>query len=258
MNIKLQLIALYTHLHHEYSRMTRIPAQIVFPPLLTTLIYFLIFGAVIGKRLGNIEGVDYSTFITPGLVMLGVITNSYMNSSSSLFSARFQRSVEELLISPMTQSIFLLGYILGGIVRGVIVAIIILAVATFFVEINLSRIIPTMGVVILFSSLFALAGFTNGMLVKTFDELSIVPTFILSPLIYLGGVFYSVTMLPIFWQKIAIFNPVFYMIDIMRYAMIGTKTTNNFIFSLSCICLLTIGMTVLNLYLLKRGVGIRE
>lgn len=257
MNNKVQLVALYTHFRHEYARMARIPAQIAFPPLLTTLIYFLVFGAIIGKRLGNIDNVDYSTFITPGLVMLAVITNSYMNSSSSLFSARFQGSVEELIISPMSREIFLLGYVLGGVLRGVIVAIIVLAVATFFVDLNISNIIPIMAVVVLFASLFALAGFTNGMLVKTFDELSIVPTFILSPLIYLGGVFFSIDMLPPFWQKIAIFNPVYYMIDILRYIMIGYHTTNVTL-SLICISSLTIGLLVLNIILLRRGIGMRN
>lgn len=257
MNYKLQLIALFTHLRHEYLRMARIPAQIAFPPLLTTLIYFLVFGAIIGKRLGSFDGVDYSTFITPGLVMLAVISNSYMNSSSSLFSARFQGSVEELLISPMSNEIFLLGYVLGGVIRGLLVATIVMSVASFFVNINISGLIAFVLVIILFSSLFSLAGFTNGMLVKTFDELSIVPTFILSPLTYLGGIFYSIEMLPAFWQKVAIFNPVYYMIDILRYVMIGYHTTNLFI-AITTICGITIFLLILNIYLLKKGIGIRN
>ncbi len=257
MDFKVQLIALYTHLHHEYSRMARIPAQIAFPPLITTLIYFLIFGAIIGKRIGDIEGVDYSTFITPGLVMLSVITNAYMNSSSSLFTARFQRSIEELLISPMRYEILLFGYVLGGVMRGLLVAIIVLAVATFFVELQLNNLLPTILVIILFSSLFALAGFTNGMLAKTFDELSIVPTFILSPLTYLGGVFFSIEMLSPFWQKIAFFNPIYYMIDILRYVMINHHTTNLHI-ALTCVCTITIALIIINSILLKKGIGIRD
>ncbi len=256
MNYKLQLIALYTHIRHEYQRMARIPAQIAFPTLITTLIYFLVFGDIIGKRVGNINGVDYTTFITPGLVMLAVITNSYANSSASLFSARFQGSVEELLISPMSQKIFLLGYVLGGILRGLIVAIIVLAVSTFFVKLNLSNLPSIIAIVILFAALFSLAGFTNGMLAKNFDELSIVPTFILSPLTYLGGVFYSVHMLPSFWAKIATFNPVYYMIDILRYVMIGYNTTNLTV-AITCISVITISLLILNIYLLKKGIGIR-
>lgn len=257
MNSKVQLIALYTHFRHEYLRMVRIPAQIAFPPLLTTLIYFLVFGAIIGKRVGNIEGVDYSTFITPGLVMLAVITNSYMNSSSSLFSARFQGSVEELLISPMSKEVFLMGYILGGILRGLLVAAIVLTVSSFFVSINLKSILPTTGVIILFASLFSLAGFTNGMLVKTFDELSIVPTFVLSPLTYLGGIFFSVEMLSPFWQKVAVFNPIYYMIDILRYVMIGYHRTN-LTLAVTSISVITAALLFINIFLLKKGTGIRN
>lgn len=257
MTLKVQLTALYTHLHHEYTRMARIPAQVLLPSIITTLIYFLIFGEVVGQRIGNIEGVNYSTFITPGLVMLSVITNSYMNSSSSLFSARFQRSVEELLISPMHQSTFLLGYVLGGILRGILVATVVLAVAMLFVDINISKLPLTMLIIILFSSLFSLAGFTNGMLAKTFDELSTVPTFILSPLTYLGGVFFSIEMLSPFWKTIAHFNPVYYMIDLLRYVMIDHKTANLGI-ALVCISSLIIIMLALNLHLLHRGIGIRD
>lgn len=257
MTLKVQITALYTHLHHEYKRMARIPAQILLPSLITTLIYFLIFGEVIGQRLGNVEGANYSTFITPGLVMLAVITNSYMNSSSSLFSARFQRSVEELLISPMRHSTFLLGYVLGGVLRGILVAIVVLAVAMLFVDISVSKLPLTMLIIILFACLFSLAGFTNGMLAKTFDELSTVPTFILSPLTYLGGVFFSIEMLPPFWRAIAHFNPVYYMIDLLRYAMIDHKTTNLSI-ALISICSLIVIMLAVNMLLLKRGVGIRD
>lgn len=257
MNLKVQLTALYTHIHHEYSRMARIPAQIIMPSMITTFIYFLIFGAVIGKRVGTVEGVDYSTFITPGLVMLSVITNSYMNSSSSLFSMRFQHSVEELLISPMRHSVFLLGYVIGGIIRGLIVAIVVLGVAMFFVDIKLSNLPLTILIITLFSCLFSLAGFTNGMLAKTFDELSVVPTFVLSPLTYLGGVFFSVEMLSPFWHKIAIYNPIYYMVDILRFVMINHKSVNMEI-AFSFIGSLVIFMAALNMLLLKRGIGIRN
>lgn len=257
MSLKVQLTALYTHIHHEYSRMARIPAQIIFPSMITTFIYFLIFGAVIGRRVGQVEGVDYSTFITPGLVMLSVITSSYMNSSSSLFSMRFQRSVEELIISPMLHSVFLFGYVLGGIIRGLIVAVVVLGVAMFFVEIKLANLPLTFVVIILFSCLFSLAGFTNGMLAKTFDELSVVPTFILSPLTYLGGVFFSVEMLSPFWHKIALYNPIYYMVDMLRFVMINHKSVN-LLLALSFISSLVIIMIIINMVLLKRGVGIRN
>ena len=257
MNHKVQLTALFTHIHHEYARMSRIPVQMFLPTLITTLIYFLVFGAIIGKRIGSIDGVDYSSFITPGLLMLAVITNSYANSSSSLFSARFQKSVEELLISPMRYELFLLGYVLGGIIRGFIVAIAVIAVAMFFIKIDLIRLPLTFIVTILFASLFSLAGFTNGMMAKTFDELSIVPTFILSPLIYLGGVFFSIEMLTPFWHAVALINPVYYMIDLLRFAMIGYSAVNAWL-GVTILVFLVVAMSFINLYLLKRGVGIRD
>lgn len=257
MNIKLQYIALSTHLRHEITRMFRISLQVFLPSVITTLLYFLIFGAIIGKRVGPIEGISYSLYIAPGLVMIAVITNSYTNVSASLFSARFQRSVEELLISPMHNSIFLLGYVLGGIVRGIIVALLVLLVAALFVDLHLSQLPLTLLIIILFSCLFSLAGFTNGMLAKTFDDVSVVPTFILSPLTYLGGVFYSINMLPPIWHSIALFNPIFYMVDALRYAMVGQKSAHLFP-AMIFICSLVLFLIWLNLRFLKRGVGIRE
>lgn len=257
MNFKIQLVALKTHLRHEYNRMARIPLQVFLPSMITTLMYFLIFGAIIGKRVGPVQGVDYSLYITPGLVMIAIITNSYTNTSSSLFSARFQRSIEELLISPMHQNIFLLGYVLGGVIRGVIVAIIVLTVAAIFVDIKFSQLPLILLIVVLFSTLFALAGFINGMFAKTFDDISIVPTFILSPLTYLGGVFYSIDMLPPIWHHIALLNPIYYMVDALRYAVIGQSSSHLGI-SIACILILLILTTMLNMFFLKKGVGIRE
>lgn len=237
--------------------MFRISLQVFLPSVITTLLYFLIFGAIIGQRVGPIEGVSYSLYIAPGLVMIAVITNSYTNASSSLFSARFQRSVEELLISPMHDGIFLLGYVLGGMIRGIIVALLVLLVSAFFVELHWNRLPLTILVAILFSGLFSLAGFTNGMLAKTFDDISVVPTFILSPLTYLGGVFYSINMLPPIWHSIAQFNPIFYMVDAMRYAMIGKSSAHLFP-AMVFICGLVVILIGLNMIFLKRGVGIRE
>jgi ABC-2 type transport system permease protein len=257
MNLKLQIIALYTHLRHEYYRMLRIPLQVFLPSLITTLLYYLIFGKIVGARIGLIDGIDYSLFITPGLVMLAVTTNSYTNTSSSLFSARFHRSVEELLISPMHQYIFLLGYILGGIFRGIIVAIIVLSVAIFFVPIDLKTLPLTMLIVVLYSCVFSLLGFLNGILAKTFDGTSVIPVFIISPLTYLGGLFYATSMLTPFWQKLTIINPMFYMIDMLRHVMIGTNNTN---FSVDIIIVLSIifGITMLVLRQLNKGTGIRN
>jgi len=257
MNINKQLIAVYTLIHRELVRMFRISSQVFLPPVITTLLYFLIFGSVIGNRIGTIQGISYAEFIAPGLIMMAVITNAYSNVSTSLFSVRFQRSIEEMLVSPMHYSLLLLGYTLGGVLRGVIVAILVYIVAGFFIELDLNNIPMTLLIVILVASLFALAGFTNGMLARTFDDVALVPTFILGPLTYLGGVFYSTTMLPLIWQKVSLFNPIFYMVNALRQAMIGHQELNMAI-GMIIICSMVSILAILNLVLLKKGVGLHD
>lgn len=252
-----QLIALYTLIRRELVRMFRIASQVFLPPVITTLLYFLIFGTVIGDRIGVIQGISYAKFIAPGLIMMAVITNAYANVSTSLFSVRFQRSIEEMLVSPMHYSLLLLGYTLSGVLRGVIVAVLVYLVACFFLDVEFSRLPITLLVVILVAALFSLAGFTNGMLARTFDDVALVPTFILAPLTYLGGVFYATSMLPPFWQNISYFNPIFYMVNALRQAMIGHNEINMTV-AMSIICLMLVSLTILNLILLKKGVGLRE
>ena len=241
----------------ELIRMFRIASQVFLPPVITTLLYFLIFGEIMGKRIGLIEGVNYILFIAPGLVMMAVITNAYANVSTSLFSVRFQRSIEEVLVSPMHYSLILLGYTLGGILRGVIVAILVFLVSYFFLDINIRNLPMTLGVVVLVAALFSLAGFTNGMLARNFDDVALIPTFILGPLTYLGGVFYSTTMLPPVWQYITHFNPIFYMVNALRHVMIGQQDVN-MVLAMSIICGMVVFLTGLNLALLKKGTGLRE
>lgn len=257
MNAKQQFIALYTIVHRELVRMWRIFSQVFLPPMITTLLYFLIFGSIMGQRIGTVQGINYPEFIAPGLIMMGVITNAYSNVSSSLFNVRFQRNIEEMLVSPMHYSILLLGFIIGGIVRGVIVAILITLIASFFVKLNFHNLLPELLIIILVASVFSLAGFTNGLLAKNFDDIAIVPTFILAPLTYLGGVFYSISMLPEIWQHITYFNPILYMINALRHEMVGQFEVHFFL-SISIIILFLIGLTVLNLILLKKGKGIRN
>ena len=257
MTINLQLIGLYTLVRRELIRMFRIATQVFLPPVITTLLYFLIFGAVMGQRIGPIEGASYMLFIAPGLVMMSVITNAYINVSTSLFSVRFQKSIEELLISPMHDSLILLGYTLGGILRSVIVAILVFLVAYLFLDIDIKSLPMTLVIVVLVAAVFSLAGFTNGMLARSFDDVAIVPTFVLTPLTYLGGVFYSTTMLPPVWQQVSAFNPVLYMVNALRHVMIGQQNVNMTL-AMSLICTMLVGLTVLNLVLLKKGVGLRE
>ena len=249
MSINEQLIALYTLIRREMVRMFRIATQVFLPPVITTVLYFLIFGTVIGDRLGAVQGVSYMEFIAPGLIMMAVITNAYTNVTTSLFSVRFQRSIEEMLVSPMHFSLLLL--------RGVIVAVLVYIVASFFMDVDLTRIPMTLFVVILVAALFSMAGFTNGMLARTFDDVAIVPTFILAPLTYLGGVFYSTSMLPAFWQKVSYFNPIFYMVSALREAMIGHQDVNLSL-AMGIICIMLFALTALNLVLLKKGVGLHD
>lgn len=253
----LQLIALYTLIRRECVRMFRIATQVFLPPMITTLLYFLIFGAIIGSRIGMIQGVNYTTFITPGLIMMAVITNAYANVSTSLFSARFQKNIEEMLISPLRPELLLLGYTIGGVLRGVMVAVLVYVVSWFFVDIELKQLPLTLLIVILVAFLFSLAGFTNAVLARNFDDVAIVPTFILAPLTYLGGVFYTTHMLSPFWQTMTFFNPIFYMVNALRQAMIHQHEVKMSL-ALMIIISFILLLSGINLMLLKKGVGIRS
>ena len=258
MQTKIQLIALYTILRREVVRMLRISSQVFLPPVIITSLYFLIFGALIGERIGTIDGVDYVTFITPGLIMMTVITNAYGNVSSSLYSTRFQKNIEEMLVSPMHDSLILVGFVLGGVIRGFIVALLVFGVSCFFLpSLSIHHLPMTLLIVLMVSALFSLAGFTNAMLARNFDDIMLVPTFLLTPLTYLGGVFYSTQMLPPFWEKISLCNPVLYMINAMRHSMLGIENINMGL-SILVIALSLALLTGLNLYLLKKGVGLRD
>jgi len=257
MAIKQQLIALYTLVRRELVRMLRIASQVFLPPVITTALYFLIFGSLIGSRIGPIQGVSYPMFIAPGLIMMSVIINSYGNVSTSLFSVRFQKSIEEMLISPMHNGLLLLGYVLGGVFRGLIVAILVFIVASFFLTIHFSDLPLTLLVVLLVAAVFSLAGFTNAMIAGNFDDIMLVPTFILTPLTYLGGVFYSINMLPPFWQKLSYLNPILYMVNALRHVMIGQEEVSMTL-AMSIIGLMLVALTVVNLKLLDKGVGLRE
>ncbi|WP_133128738.1 ABC transporter permease [Legionella nagasakiensis] len=256
MTVNTQLIALYTIVRREFIRMFRIFSQVFLPPVITTLLYFLIFGSIIGTRIGPVQGVSYVKFIAPGLIMMGVITNAYSNVSTSLFSIRFQKNIEEMLVSPMHYSTLLLGFTLGGILRGLIVAILVYFVSFFFVDIDIKHLPMTLLVVILVAALFSLAGFTNALLARNFDDVAIVPTFILAPLTYLGGVFYEASMLSPFWQTMTQFNPIFYMVNALRQVMINQQQIN-LPLAMSIIIIMLFLLIALNVILLKKGIGIR-
>lgn len=257
MTTKQQLIALYTLVRREIVRMFRIASQVFLPPVITTGLYFLIFGTLIGNRIGEIQGVGYTMFIAPGLIMMSVITNAYSNVSTSLFSLRFQKSIEEILVSPMHNGLLLLGYVIGGVIRGLLIALLIFVVSSFFLKLEFNHLPLTLVVVLLVSALFSLTGFTNAMLARNFDDVMLIPTFVLTPLTYLGGVFYSISMLPPFWQTVSKFNPVVYMINAMRHAMIGQGEVNMTLSMGVIVCMLIL-MTAINMILLEKGVGLRE
>jgi ABC-2 type transport system permease protein len=251
-------ITLWTLTYKEIRRFMRIWVQTLVPPAVTMSLYFVIFGSLIGPRIGDMDGFDYVQFMIPGLIMMSVITNSYANVVSSFYSVKFQKSIEELLISPMPNWAILLGFILGGVCRGVLVGIIVFVVSLFFYpEFEVVNPLLTISVLFLTSILFSLMGFINAVFADSFDAISVVPTFVLTPLIYLGGVFYSINILPEFWRSISMANPMLYVVNTFREGMLGISDVS-ISFSLSMIGLFILVFTFLSLYLLKKGTGIRE
>jgi ABC-2 type transport system permease protein len=251
------MIALYTIVRREVRRFTRIWAQTLLPPAITMSLYFVIFGNLIGSRIGEMGGFNYMEFIVPGLIMMSVITNSYSNVVSSFYSAKFQRSVEEMLVSPMPNWVILVGYILGGVARGLIVGALVTLLSLLFTDLHIHSLAIIIIVTLLTSILFATGGFINAMLANSFDDISIVPTFILTPLTYLGGVFYSISLLPDFWQGVSQLNPIVYMVSTFRFGILGVSDINIYL-ALSIIVAFTLGLYCIALSMLNRGKGIRS
>jgi len=249
--------ALKTIVIKEYLRFIRIWIQTVVPPAITTALYFVIFGNLIGSQIDDIDGHKYMDYIVPGLILMSVITNSYSNVVSSFYSAKFQKSIEELLVSPTPNHLILLGYVSGGVARGIIVGIIVTLVAMAFSDIRIYSYSLTLLVFVLTATLFSIAGLINAIYANSFDDISIVPTFVLTPLTYLGGIFYSIEMLPEFWQTVSLANPVLYMVDSFRYGMIGSKDTDP-VTAIGIILGFNIALYSYAMYLLNRGVGIRQ
>ncbi|MEJ2466622.1 MAG: ABC transporter permease [Candidatus Thiodiazotropha sp.] len=250
-------IAFQTIVTKEVLRFTRIWMQTLLPPAITTTLYFIIFGKLIGERIGEMEGYSYIDFIVPGLILMSVIQNSYSNVVSSFFSTKLQHYIEELLISPVPNWVILCGYVVGGVARGTLVGILVTIISLFFTDLQINSYGLTLLVFVLTSILFALAGFINAVYATTFDDISIVPTFVLTPLTYLGGVFYSINLLPQFWQSLSLGNPVLYMINAFRYGILGVSDIDIAV-ALVIILAFIVGLTVFSLSLLARGVGIKE
>ena len=256
MNVRTQSIALQTILTKETLRFLRIWIQTILPPAITTALYFIIFGKLIGARLGAVDGLTYSQYIAPGLIMMAVITNAYSNVVSSFFSAKFQRHIEEMLVSPLPNAIIVLGFVGGGVARGLTVGLVVTAVSLSFADLHWQHPWLTLAVILLTSVLFSLGGLINGIFAKSFDDISLIPTFVLTPLTYFGGIFYSIQMLPPFWQDASRFNPILYMVNAFRFGILGVSDIN-IVLAVALITLLIVGLFGYSLWLLHRGTGIR-
>ena len=257
MSAHTNLIAYRTLVHKEVMRFLRIWMQTLLPPAITMSLYFVIFGNLIGKRIGEMDGYSYIQYIAPGIIMMSVITNSYSNVVSSFFSSKFQRYVEELLIAPIPNWLIVAGYVTGGLIRGLIVGAVVTLVALAFTDLQMHSPFITLAVVVCTAILFSLGGLLNAIFAQKFDDISIIPTFVLTPLTYLGGVFYSISLLPEFWQKASLANPVLYMVNAFRYGFLGVSDI-----SISTAFAVLLGfiviLTAVTLNLMHRGVGLKS
>lgn len=251
------LIGFYTMVRKDIIRIFRIWSQTLLPPVITTSLYFAIFGGFIGSQVQPIDGVTYMQFIMPGLVMMTLITSSYMNTVSTFYFAKFIKNIEELLVSPMPSWVIVAGFIAGGVIRAFLVGILVVITALFFTHIEIANIFMVFGAALLTSLLFSLAGIVNGFFAKSFDAISIVPTFVLTPLTYLGGVFYSIDLLPEPFRTLSLFNPILYMVDAFRYGFLGISDVNPAMAFL-VLGVLTLVFFLLTLWLFIRGTGFKS
>jgi ABC-2 type transport system permease protein len=253
----IRMTGLRTIVIREYGRIVRIWAQTLVPSAVTATLYFVIFGSLIGRRIGDMGGFDYRAYLAPGLIMMSVITNSYGNVVSSFFGAKFGKHIEELLVSPLPNWIIVVGYVCGGLIRGMLVGLVVTIVALLFTHLHVHHVGIILAAVFLTSAVFALAGFINAVYAKNFDQINWIPAFVLTPLTYFGGVFYSVSLLPDWAQHISMANPILHMVNAFRYGFLGTSdvsVTRAFIIMGACVVVLFIWA----LQLLNRGTGTRD
>lgn len=257
MYLKNNFIAYKTIVIKEILRFSRIWLQTIVPPAITMGLYFIIFGQLIGSQLNDIDNYSYMDYIVPGLIIMSIITNSYANVVSSFYGTKFHHHIEELLVSPISNLTIIAGYVSGGVARGLIVGMVVTLVSLFFTRINIDSYLVTFVIALLTAILFSLGGLINAIFANSFDDISIVPTFVLTPLTYLGGVFYSIEMLPELWQNVSLFNPVLYMVNGFRMGMLGVSDA-----SLTTAILIILGFIALlgsiALWLLHHGVGIKK
>lgn len=250
-------IGLGTMIRREVTRILRIWSQTLLPPVVTTTLYYLIFGAFIGSQVAPIQGFSYMQFIVPGLVMMTVITSAYMNTVSTFYFAKWVHTLDELLVSPMPSWAVIAGFVSGGVMRAVMIAVLVIAVSLFFTHLTIVSVLIILGAMLLTAILFALAGLLNGMFAKSFDAISIIPTFVLTPLTYLGGVFYSVELLPEPWRSISYANPILYMVNAFRYGFLGISDVPLGL-SFAVMGGLTIILLGIVLFLFRKGAGLKN
>ncbi len=253
-------IAFYTMLRKDVMRIFRIWVQTFLPSVVTSVLYFAVFGTILGDRIGEMQGVDYMLFVVPGLVMLAIVTSAYANSSFTFFQSKFfMRSIDEMLVSPMPPWLIIAGFVAGGVLRGVLVGALVMIVSLFFTGLSVS--VHSALIILLFAVLtalvFALAGLVNGVYAKTIDGINLVPTFVLTPLVYLGGIFYSVHALPGWWQALTYANPLFYLINGFRYGFLGIADIAMWV-SISILAVMIAVLIIINLYLIRTGLGLKQ
>jgi ABC-2 type transport system permease protein len=253
-----QLISYYTIVRKGAVRIVRIWSQTLLPSVVTSVLYFAVFGNILGSRIGELDGVPYILFVVPGLVMLAVITNAYTETATTFFQSKFfSRNIDEILVSPTPPRIIVAGFVSSGILRGILVGALVLGISLLFALPNVAHPLVVLLFLFLSSMIFALAGLVNGIYAKGFDAISIVPTFVLTPLVYLGGVFYSINSLPPFWQSVSLANPILYIINGFRYGFLGAADVSLFVCT-SVLLSLTVALVGINIYFLKKGLGLKQ
>ncbi|ADV61743.1 ABC-2 type transporter [Isosphaera pallida ATCC 43644] len=257
MDRQAQFIAFWTIFSKEVQRFFRIWPQTLLPSAITTTLYFVVFGSLIGSRIGDMDGTPYVAFIVPGLIMMSVVNNSYTNVVSSFFSAKFQKHIEELLVSPTPNWIILWGYVAAGMMRGLICAAIVTAIALVFTDLGVHAPLTTIAVTILAALVFSLGGFVNAMLARKFDDVSFFPTFVLTPLTYLGGVFYTIDLLPPFWRTVSLFNPILHLVNTLRYGILGVSDVSRYL-AFGVLAVVLVVTHTIALVMLERGTGLRS
>jgi len=250
-------VSYYTMMRRELVRILRIWSQTLLPPVVTTSLYFVVFGALIGSQIEPIQGFSYMQFIVPGLIMMGVITSAYSNTVSTFYFAKWVRNIDEILVSPTPDWVVIAGFVSGGVLRGLLVGVLVLIVSLFFTHLVIANVFVLLAALILTSTLFSFAGLINGIYAKGFEGISIVPTFVLTPLTYLGGIFFSISMFPPFWQTVSLFNPILYMVNAFRYGFLGITDIPLWI-CFSVLIGLTIAFAAVSIFLFKRGKGIKN